>query len=92
MAINIGSEKLMSLMKLSKMIPTHPCYNTLRKWVNEGQISKTTGKLVFLEAVQSGGRVYSSRAAYHRYLIQLNGYDAQWLENDPKEERSTSGR
>jgi hypothetical protein len=55
------------------LLPTEPSYKTLRNWYLIGRWSNHAERRVFLEAIQIGGRYFTSIEAYHRFVAQLNG-------------------
>lgn len=54
-----------------KLLPTSPKYHALYRWWKHGQKSKATGEVVKLDAIQVGGRLYTSHSAFERFSREL---------------------
>lgn len=50
-----------------------PCHEqTARKWYKLGRVNRQTGALIYLEAVWIGGRLFTTKQAYQRFVAALN--------------------
>lgn len=49
--------------------------STIERWIKRGIRSRVTGEVVQLEGFYEGTVLYTTRAAYLRFLRKLNGVD-----------------
>lgn len=71
MAIDIYSETLWNISEAHKHLPRKPSGLKLRKWIDDGLLSRA-GRRVQLECVKVGGELCTSREAFERFCRALS--------------------